>query len=101
MALYSRSSAIWQYALQLLAEPRQDTRSAARRHEEPRMIADDLGEAALGLIPVKPRPRPTGKLEPLRTVDKAAFEGERLAGLTCIGRPPVSTASTICSVEGT
>lgn len=72
MALYIPLVAIWQYVSQLLAKPREDTRSACRRHEQPRLIADDLGKTALRLVPVKPRRRPTGKLEPLSPV--ARFE---------------------------
>src|SRR3546814_354765 len=81
MALYIPLVAIWQYVSQLLAKPREDTRSACRRHEQPCLIADDLGKTALRLVPVKPRRRPTGKLEPLSPVDQAALEGERLAAL--------------------
>src|SRR3546814_9067131 len=75
MALYIPLVAIWQYVSQLLAKPREDTRSACRRHEQPCLIADDLGKTALRLVPVKPRRRPTGKLEPLSPVDQAALDG--------------------------
>src|SRR3546814_12140720 len=81
MALYIPLVAIWQYVSQLLAKPREDTRSACHRHEQPCLIADDLGKTALRLVPVKPRRRPTGKLAPLSPVDQAALEGERLAAL--------------------
>jgi len=57
MALYTQSAAIWQYRLRLLAKPRKDTHSAGRRHEEALLIADDLGEAALRLVPAKLRRR--------------------------------------------
>src|SRR3546814_3857799 len=49
MALYIPLVAIWQYVSQLLAKPREDTRSACRRHEQPCLIADDLGKTALRL----------------------------------------------------
>ena len=38
----------WQFVLQLLAETRDDTRSACRRHEQPRLISDDLSRGEPG-----------------------------------------------------
>jgi len=59
----------WQFVLQLLAETRDDTRSACRRHEQPRLISDDLGKTALRLVPAEPRPRPTRPAQAADAID--------------------------------
>ena len=63
------------------SEHPKDIRRAVDGHEQPRAVADDLGEAALCLVPVEPRRRPTIELETLRAVDQAALERERFPAL--------------------
>src|SRR3546814_19760361 len=45
MALYIPLVAIWQYVSQLLAMPREDTRSACRRQEPSCQIGEDRGKS--------------------------------------------------------
>lgn len=89
MALYIGLDAIWQLASQLRRKAGENARSTVRRHKQPCLISDDLSEAALRLVPVKPRRRPTGEFKPLRAVDEAALERERLACLD-LHRPSCS-----------
>src|SRR3546814_8261064 len=49
------------------------------RHEQPCLVADDLSEAALGLVPVETGYAPTVQLNSLCAVDQAAFDHELLA----------------------
>ena len=52
--------------------------SAIDGHEQPGLVADDLGEAALRLVPGEARGFVAGKLETLAAVDQRALENEFL-----------------------
>ena len=50
-------------------QPGEHLGGPVNRHEQPRLIADDLGEAALRLVPGQPNGREPGKLEALTAID--------------------------------
>ena len=79
MASYITLDANWQYRCASSDKSRQDRHRARRRDEKSRLIAYDLGEAPMCLVPVEARRRPTSQFEPLRAIDEAALERKRFA----------------------
>jgi len=87
MAAYSIFNAIWQDAGFSGDNSRQHRRCARCWDKEPRLIADDLGETPMSLVPVEARRRPTSQFEPLRAINEAALERKRFAAFD-LHRPP-------------
>lgn len=58
-------------------EPGDDLSGACGGHEQPRLVADNFGEAALRLVFGQSRGLETGQFETLLAADQSAFEMKR------------------------